>query len=126
MPAPPAALAATLLRLNREDLVNSPFFSVGAVLPQTDLEPDPTAIRDYAQAVEELGYSHIIAYDHIIGANPASRPGEWLPYTHENTFTEPLVLFSYLAGLTQSIGFMSGVVIMPQRQTVLFAKQAAN
>jgi probable F420-dependent oxidoreductase len=103
-----------------------PPFCVGAVFPQTDIEQDPAAIRDFAQAIEALGYSHLIAYDHIVGANPAKRPGERLPYTHESTFIEPLVLFSHLAGLTQHIGFMSGVVIMPQRQTVLFAKQAAN
>jgi probable F420-dependent oxidoreductase len=82
-------------------------------------------IRDYAQAAEGLGYQHILAYDHVIGANLASRPGWRPPYTHRDSFHEPMVLFGYLAGLTKKIELVTGVIILPQRQTVLLAKQAA-
>ena len=97
----------------------------GVVYPQTELEHDPVAIRDYAQAAEGLGFSHILAYEHVLGANP-DRPGGWQgPYTHQHAFMEPFVLFSFLAGQTQKIGFVTGILILPQRQTVLAAKQAA-
>jgi probable F420-dependent oxidoreductase len=97
----------------------------GVVYPQTELEPNPVAIRDYAQAAEGLGFSHILAYEHVLGANP-ERPGGWQgPYTFQHAFMEPFVLFSYLAGQTRKIGFATGILILPQRQTVLAAKQAA-
>jgi probable F420-dependent oxidoreductase len=99
---------------------------IGVVFPQTEYPPDPLAIRDYAQAVEGLGYSHMHAYDHVLGANP-ERPGGWTgPYTHKHAFFEPFVLFSYLAGLTNRIEFATGIMILPQRQTALVAKQAAT
>ena len=97
----------------------------GVVFPQTEIGTDPMVIRDFAQTAEELGYQHILAYDHVIGANPASRPGWRPPYTHRDTFHEPFVLFGYLAGLTKKIELVTGVIILPQRQTVLVAKQAA-
>jgi probable F420-dependent oxidoreductase len=98
---------------------------VGVIFPQTEIGTDPLVIRDYAQAAEELGYTHILAYDHVLGANPASRPG-WSPvYTYKDNFHEPFVLFAYLAGLTKKIGLVAGVIILPQRQTALVAKQAA-
>lgn len=97
----------------------------GVVFPQTEIGTDPIAIRDYAQAAEQLGYRHVLAYDHVVGANLASRPGWHPPYSHQDIFHEPFVLFSYLAGLTQRIELVTGVIILPQRQTVLVAKQAA-
>jgi probable F420-dependent oxidoreductase len=98
---------------------------VGVVFPQTEIGADPYYIKDYGQAAEELGFSHILAYDHVVGANLASR-AEWRPpYSHLDMFHEPLVLFSYLAGATQRIEFCTGIIILPQRQTVLVAKQAA-
>lgn len=98
---------------------------IGVVFPQTELPPDTILIRDFAQAVEGLGFSHLLAYDHILGANP-ERPGGWSgPYTHQHPFYEPLILFSYLAGVTHRLEFASGVIILPQRQTAVFAKQAA-
>jgi probable F420-dependent oxidoreductase len=98
---------------------------VGVVFPQTEIGTDPLVVRDYGQAAEELGYTHILAYDHVMGANPASRPG-WNPvYTYKDSFHEPFVLFAYLAGLTKKIELVPGVIILPQRQTVLVAKQAA-
>ncbi len=99
---------------------------IGVVFPQTEFPPDPLAIRDYSQAVEGFGYNHIHAYDHVLGANP-DRPGGWTgPYTFRHQFFEPFVLFSYMAGLTQKIEFATGILILPQRQTALVAKQAAT
>jgi probable F420-dependent oxidoreductase len=99
---------------------------IGVVFPQTEFPSDPLAIRDFAQAAEDLGYHHLLAYDHLLGANP-DRPGGWSgPYTYTHPFQEPLLLFSYLAGLTQRLSFITGIIILPQRETVLFAKQAAT
>ena len=98
----------------------------GVIYPQNELGHDPTVVRDYAQAAESLGYSHITAYEHVLGANP-ERPGGWQgPYTYKDEFIEPFVLFSYLAGLTSKLEFVTGILILPQRQTALVAKQAAS
>ena len=97
----------------------------GVIFPQTEIGADPIAVRDYARAAEELGYDHLAAYDHVLGANPARRPGWSPPYSHKDMFHEPFVLFGYLAGLTKSIQLTTGILILPQRQTVLVAKQAA-
>src|ERR687887_526240 len=99
---------------------------IGVTFPQTEIGNDPIAIRDFAQAVEDLGYAFLLAYDHVLGAHP-DRPGGWPgPYTDQHTFHEPLVLFGYLAGLTRTIEFVTGVIILPQRQATLVAKQAAE
>jgi probable F420-dependent oxidoreductase len=99
---------------------------IGLIFPQIEFPSDPIAIRDYVQAAEGMGFNHLLAYDHVLGANP-ERPGGWQgPYTYMNPFQEPLILFSYLAGLTERIEFTTGIIILPQRQTALFAKQAAN
>ena len=98
----------------------------GAIFPQVEFPADPVAVRDYAQAVEELGFSHIVAYDHVLGANP-ERPGGWTgPYTHQSSFLEPFVLYSFMAAHTTRLGFLTGILILPQRQTGLVAKQAAT
>lgn len=99
---------------------------IGVVYPQTEFSTDPVVIRDYAQTVEGLGYKHVLAYDHVLGANP-ERPGGWNgPYTYAHPFQEPFVLFAFMAGATQKLRFTTGVIILPQRQTVLVAKQAAT
>ena len=98
---------------------------IGVTFPQIEIGADPVAIRDYAQAAEALGYDHLLAYDHVLGANSASRPGWRGAYQHTNMFHEPFVLFGYLAGVTKSIELATGVIILPQRQTALVAKQAA-
>ena len=99
---------------------------IGVVFPQTEIGTDPQAVRDYAQAVEGLGFTHLLAYEHVLGANP-ERSGGWQgPYTHLHAFYEPFVLFSYLAALTQKLEFVTGILILPQRQTALVAKQAAT
>jgi probable F420-dependent oxidoreductase len=98
---------------------------VGAVFPQTEIGDDPQAIADYAKGVEAFGYRHLLAYDHVLGADPAAHAGWRGPYDIDTTFHEPLVLFGYLAALT-SLELVTGVVILPQRQTALVAKQAAQ
>ncbi len=99
---------------------------IGLVFPQIEFGNDPSAIRDYAQAAEELGFTHILAYDHVLGANP-DRPGGWSgPYTHLTPFHEPFLLFAFMAACTNKIEFTTGIIILPQRQTVLVAKQAAE
>ena len=96
----------------------------GVVLPQTQIGADPTVLRDFVQAAEGMGYHHILAYDHVLGANP-DRPG-WdsgRPYNYHDMFHEPFhALFSWMAGFTETIGFMTGVLILPQRQTALVAE----
>jgi len=99
---------------------------IGAVFPQVEIGTDPAAIREWAQAVEELGYTHILAFDHVLGANP-DRPGGFKgPYTYRHQFHEPLVLFGFLAAVTRQVELVSGILILPQRQAALVAKQAAT
>ncbi len=95
------------------------------VFPQTEIGADPVVIRAYAAAVEELGFQHILAYDHVVGADPQVYPGWSGPYNIDSTFHEPFVLYGYLAAIT-SLELVTGVIIAPQRQTVLLAKQAAE
>ncbi len=99
--------------------------NIGVVFPQVEIGPDPVAIREYAQAVEAMGYTHILAFDHVLGANP-DRPGGWKgPYTYRHSFHEPFVLFGFLAAATRRVELVTGILILPQRQTALVAKQAA-
>jgi probable F420-dependent oxidoreductase len=98
---------------------------IGAVFPHTEIGDDPSAIRAWAQVVEELGYHHVLAFDHVLGASADSRPG-WRGYTNQHAFHEPLVLFGYLAGVTTTLELTTGVLVLPQRQTALVAKQAAQ
>jgi probable F420-dependent oxidoreductase len=97
---------------------------IGVTFPQTEIGSDPAGIRDYAQAAEALGYSHLVAFDHVLGADPTNRPG-WQRYSHKQMFHEPFVLFGYLAALTK-LELVPAVIILPQRQTALVAKQAAE
>jgi probable F420-dependent oxidoreductase len=98
---------------------------IGAVFPQLSIGADRVAIRDYAQSVEGLGFAHISAYDHVVGADPATYPGWSGYYDFRDTFHEPLVLFGFLAGLCQ-LELATGILILPQRQATLVAKQAAE
>ena len=99
---------------------------IGVVFPQTEIGSDPAMIRDYAQAVESMGYTHILAFDSVVGANP-DRPGGWdSPYTYRHPFHEPFVLFGFCAAVTRTIELVTGVLVLPQRQTALVAKQAAE
>ncbi|HEY7225104.1 MAG TPA: LLM class F420-dependent oxidoreductase [Micromonosporaceae bacterium] len=98
---------------------------IGVVFPQTEIGADPAVVRAYAAAVEELGYRHILAYDHVLGADPTVHRGWKGPYDIDSTFHEPFVLFGYLAAITE-LELITGIVILPQRQTALVAKQAAQ
>jgi probable F420-dependent oxidoreductase len=99
---------------------------IGVTFPQTEFGNDPIAIRDFARTVEGLGYRHILAYDHVLGADTSVRPDWSGPYTALTPFHEIFVLFGYLAAVTESLELVTGVVILPQRQTALVAKQAAE
>jgi probable F420-dependent oxidoreductase len=98
---------------------------IGVTFPQTEIGADPAAVRAYATRIEELGYSHLLAYDHVLGADPAVHTGWSGPYDIDTTFHEPFVLFGFLAGFT-SLELVTGIIILPQRQTALVAKQAAQ
>lgn len=101
--------------------------NIGVVFPQAEIGSDPAVIKEFAQTAEALGYTHLLAYDHVLGAVHEGRePRLTGPYTEETMFHEPFVLFGYLAGLTTAIELVTGVIVLPQRQTALVAKQAAQ
>jgi probable F420-dependent oxidoreductase len=99
---------------------------VGVIFPQTEIGPDPGAVREYAQAAESLGYNHLVVFDHVLGADTRHYPNWGGFYKMEDQFHEPFVLFGYLAALTKRIQLTTGILILPQRQTALVAKQAAE
>ena len=104
-----------------------PHMKIGAVYPQTELRGDPDAVRRIGLAAESLGYDYLLAYDHVVGAVHADRePALTGPYTEHDPFHDPFVMFAYLAGITDRLEFATGVLILPQRQTVLVAKQSAD
>lgn len=103
----------------------------GVTFPQTEIGTDPVAIRDFAQAAEGAGFDYLVAYDHILGAHPDRFVGRDVgfpspPYLYDSQFHEPFTLFAFLAGVTKRIELTTGIVILPQRQTALVAKQAAE
>ncbi|HEY5155640.1 MAG TPA: LLM class F420-dependent oxidoreductase [Acidimicrobiales bacterium] len=98
---------------------------IGVVFPQTELGGDVGAVRAYGEAVAELGFAHLLAYDHVVGADPTVHAPWTGPYDSHTTFHEPFVLFGYLAAVT-SMELVTGIIILPQRQTALVAKQAAE
>src|ERR1700720_4169684 len=100
---------------------------IGVVYPQNELRGDPTAVRRIGRAVEDLGFDHLLAYDHVLGAVHADRtPPLAGPYTGHAPFHDPFVMFAYLAGITERIGFATGILVLPQRPTALVARQAAD
>lgn len=99
---------------------------IGVIFPHNALSGDPGAIRAHAQAAEACGYDHYVAYDHVVGAQ-RDRPGGFTgPYDSETAFTDPFVLFSHIAAVTSVLELVTGIIILPQRQTALVAKQAAD
>jgi probable F420-dependent oxidoreductase len=100
---------------------------IGVVYPQTELRGDPAAVRQIGRAVEDLGFHHLLAYDHVLGAVHADRTRQLTgPYTEHDPFHDPFVMFAHLAGITERIQFATGVLVLPQRQTALVARQAAD
>jgi alkanesulfonate monooxygenase SsuD/methylene tetrahydromethanopterin reductase-like flavin-dependent oxidoreductase (luciferase family) len=114
---------------------------LGCSIPVVDIGTGPAIVRDYAQAAEGLGYSYLLAPDHVLGANPTPGQGVFAASasvaasfnrdyqrvgTTKNAYHDPFVLFGFLAGCTENIGFTTGVLILAQRQAVLVAKQAAS
>jgi probable F420-dependent oxidoreductase len=99
----------------------------GATFPQTEIGADPTAIREWAVGVEAMGFDYVLAYDHVLGARAGhpSLGGRRTPYTSASMFHEPMVLFGYLAAITRRVELVTGILILPQRQTALVAKQSA-
>ncbi|MBV8717868.1 MAG: LLM class F420-dependent oxidoreductase [Chloroflexi bacterium] len=98
---------------------------IGVVFPQTEIGADPSGVKAYAQAVQQMGFAHLAAYDHVLGADKSMRP-DWRGYSSESLFHEPLVLFGYLAAIAPGLELVPQVIILPQRQTALLAKQAAE
>jgi len=99
---------------------------IGVVFPQTEIGADPAGVRAYAQAVQQMGFNHLAVYDHVLGADTSARPDFRGPYTSESLFHEPMVLFGYLAAVAPRLELVTSVIILPQRQTALMAKQAAE
>jgi probable F420-dependent oxidoreductase len=99
---------------------------VGVVFPQTEIGADPGGVREFAQAVQELGFDHLLAYDHVLGADVSNRADWPGPYTAEHQFHEIFVLFGHLAAIVPGLELVAGVLVLPQRQTALVAKQAAE
>lgn len=99
---------------------------LGVTFPQNIIGGDPVIVRDFAQTAEGLGYSHLVAYDHVLGINPEAYPDWRGPYTSKDLFHDPFTLFSYIAGITERIELSPQIVILPQRQAILVAKQSAS
>jgi len=99
---------------------------IGVIYPQTELQGDPEAVRRIGLATEELGYDHLLVYDHVLGATHDREPKLSGPYTEKQPFHDPFLMFAYLAGITQRIELVTGILILPQRQTALVARQAAD
>jgi probable F420-dependent oxidoreductase len=120
----------TQLRTILDNLTGTLFgriaMKIGVIYPQTELNGNPVAVRSIGLAAEKMGYDYLIAYDHVLGASHDREPKLGGPYTEKDTFHDPFVMFAYLAGITTRIEFVTGVLILPQRQTVLVARQAAD
>lgn len=100
---------------------------IGAIYPQTELHGDPRALDAIGRAVEAAGYDYLLMFDHVAGAIRQGRdPPLFGPYTEKHPFHDPFVAFGYLAGITRRIGLATGVLVLPQRQTLLVARQAAD
>lgn len=99
---------------------------IGVAFPQCEIGSSAGAVRPYAEAAEALGFHHVVAIDHVVGANPESRPDWKGPYDIDTKFREPMVLLAFIAGVTRRLELVTGVTVLPQRQTVLVAKQAAE
>jgi probable F420-dependent oxidoreductase len=110
---------------SRLDGLYTATMELGVTLPQTEIGPDPATLVDYVTRAEAAGYGHVLAYDHVLGADP-DREGWDGPYTDDDQFHEPLTTYSHLAAHTDTLEYVTGILVLPQRQTALVAKQAAQ
>ncbi|MBS2034267.1 LLM class F420-dependent oxidoreductase [bacterium] len=99
---------------------------IGLLFPQTEIGTDPGGIRAYAQAAYSFGFTHLVSYEHVLGAEPARLPKDYAPYGLEDEFHEILTTWAYLAGVAPGLGLATSILVLPQRQTALVAKQAAQ
>lgn len=99
---------------------------IGILFPQTEIGDSPQGLRDYARAVVDAGFSHIVSYEHVLGAIPERLPEDYAPYGIHDRFHEVFTLYSFLSGVAPELGFATGILVLPQRQTALVAKQAAQ
>jgi probable F420-dependent oxidoreductase len=100
---------------------------LGVIYPSTEYSTDTDAVKEFAQAVDGAGFDQLVLYDHVLGADPTDRGKPWeRPYTYRDPFREPFTFMAYLAGITERIEFVTNVMVLPQRQTALVAKQAAE
>ncbi|HEV3264881.1 MAG TPA: LLM class F420-dependent oxidoreductase [Acidimicrobiales bacterium] len=113
------------MQVLRQRTVGGQLMRIGVVFPQSELGGDVASVRSYGQGVEEFGFTHLLTYDHVVGADPEVHKDWPGPYDVDTTFHEPLVMFGYLAGVT-NLELVTGILILPQRQTALVAKQAAE
>ncbi len=100
---------------------------IGVSFPTVEIGGDVAVVRDFVHTAEELGYAHVRILDHVLGADPQFHPH--VPvfyYTHASVTHEPFTLMAYLAALTTRIELATAIIILPQRQTALVAKQAAE
>lgn len=98
----------------------------GLLFPQTEIGSDPGGLREYARAAAESGFNHIVCYEHVLGAVRDRLPKDYAPYTIDDAFHEPFTLYSFLAAVAPELGFATGVLVLPQRQAQLVAKQAVD
>lgn len=99
---------------------------LGVKYPTREVPGDPDAIRKFCAAAEQMGFNHLLLPDHVVKCPHEGRdPPLTGPYTEEDSFDDPFVFFGFAAGIT-SLEFVTGVLVLPQRQTVLVAQQAAN
>lgn len=99
---------------------------LGAVFPQTEIGADPQTVRRYVEAVEAQGFDYLLAYDHVLGVDPARYDARGYSYTGQDLFHEPFVLFGYLAAITRRLELVTGILVLTQRNTQVVAKQAAE
>ena len=100
--------------------------NLGVVLPTVELGSDPAIIREYAQTAQELGYTHLVIQDHVLGVDPAVHVGWTRPYTYKTLTPDPFIQSAFLSSAVPGMELVTGVVVITQRQTVLVAKQAAE
>ncbi|MEW6284197.1 MAG: TIGR03619 family F420-dependent LLM class oxidoreductase, partial [Candidatus Eremiobacterota bacterium] len=99
---------------------------IGLLFPQTEIGSDPSGLREYARASVEAGFDHVVTYEHVLGAVPERLPPDYAPYGIEDPFHEPFCLFSFLAAVAPELGFATAILVLPQRQAPLVAKQAVD